>query len=133
MNTLLKVAGTVSDFDTARGFEMMQSVVKAINEAASQPEEEPKQTGLTKQSASTDLQRPRIGESYASALDNTLAVLARADFERALLLAQQIEVKEAAVAAQLAVCRGGLAPKPPSNLSTTADDIAASANPGPEN
>ena len=112
---------------------MMQSVVKAINEAASQPEEEPKQTGLTKQSASTDLQRPRIGESYASALDNTLAVLARADFERALLLAQQIEVKEAAVAAQLAVCRGGLAPKPPSNLSTTADDIAASANPGPEN
>jgi hypothetical protein len=39
-------------------------------------------------------------------------------------------MKEAAVAAQLAVCRGGLAPKPSSNLSTTADEIEATANPG---
>jgi hypothetical protein len=60
-------------------------------------------------------------------------VLARADFDRALLVAQQIEVKEATVAAQLAVCRGGLAPKPSSNISTTADGIEASANPGADN
>ena len=132
MNSLLKVAGTVSSFDAARGFEMMQSVIKAMNETASQPPEDAGQPGLAKQPAQTDSQRARPRDLYSSSLDNTLAVLARADFERALLLAQQIEAKEAAVAAQLAVCRGGLAPKPSSNLPTTADDIAG-ANPGSEN
>jgi hypothetical protein len=134
VNSLLKVASTVSAFDPSRAFEIMQSVVKAINEAGSQPDE-PKQAGWPKASTSsaTDLSKSRIGESYTPALDSTLAVLARADFDRALLVAQQIEVKEATVAAQLAVCRGGLAPKPASNISTTADGIEASANPGADN
>jgi hypothetical protein len=129
MNSLLKVASSVSDFDAPRGFEMMQSVIKAINEASSVQQPEPKQPGLARASSSTDPSRPGIGESYKSALESTLALLARADFERALLLAQQIEMKEAAVAAQLAVCRGGLAPKQSSNLSTTADEVEATANP----
>lgn len=134
VNSLLKVASTVSVFDPPRAFEIMQSVVKAINEAGSQ-QDEPKQAGAPKASTSsaTDLYKSRIGESYTPALDTTLAVLARADFERALLVAQQIEVREATVAAQLAVCRGGLAPKPSSNISTTADGIEASANPGADN
>jgi hypothetical protein len=44
----------------------------------------------------------------------------------ALVPAQdKTEVKEAAVAAQLAVCRGALTTKPPSNVSTAADDVEA--------
>ncbi|MEK6303760.1 MAG: hypothetical protein AABO41_23895 [Acidobacteriota bacterium] len=128
MFSLLKVAATVSGFDALRGFEMMQSVVKAINEAGNQ-QREPKQTGSAKTPASNDLPTSTSAESYTPALEGTLVVLARADFERALLLAQQIEAKEAAVAAQLAVCRGALTAKPPSSLSTTADDVEASANP----
>jgi hypothetical protein len=131
VNSLLKVASTVSAFDPPRAFEIMQSVVKAINEAGSQ-QDEPKQAGSPRVSSS-DLSKSRIGESYTPALESTLAVLARADFDRALLVAQQIEVKEATVTAQLAVCRGGLAPKPSSNISTTADGIEASANPGADN
>jgi hypothetical protein len=133
INALLKVAGTVSNFDTARGFEIMQSVVKAINEAAARQPEEPAQPGVAKLSVPSDMRPSQTNQLYATSLGNTLALLARTDFERALLLAQQIEIKEAAIAAQLAVCRGGLAPKPPSNLPTTADDVEAGANPGSEN
>jgi len=133
MYSLLKVAGTVSDFDTLRGFEMMQSVVKAINETVNQQREQTKQPGSAKTPASNDLPAPTTAESYRSALEGTLAVLARADFERALLLAQQIEVKEAAVAAQLAVCRGALTAKPPSTLPSAAADVEASAHPDSDN
>jgi len=134
VNSLLKVASTISAFDAARGFEMMQSVVKAMNEAGLQ-QEEPKQPGSPRAPASSapDISKSKAGESYTSVLESTLAMLARADFERALSVAQQIEVKEASVAAQLAVCRGGLSPKPASTLSTTADGIEAGANPGAEN
>lgn len=131
VNSLLKVASAVSAFDTPRGFEIMQSVVKAINEAAAQ-QEELKPPGSSKATASPapDAQKSKIAASYSLVLESTLAILARADFERALLVAQQIEIKEASVAAQLAVCRGGLAPKPSPTISTTADDIEASADSG---
>ncbi|MFY9611644.1 MAG: hypothetical protein WAU45_23900, partial [Blastocatellia bacterium] len=131
VNSLLKVASAVSAFDTARGFEIMQSVVKAINEAAAQ-QEDLKHQGSPKASASSapDAQKPKIDASYSIVLEGTLSILARADFERALLVAQQIEIKEASVAAQLAVCCGGLVPKPSPSISTTADDIEASADSG---
>ncbi len=131
VNALLKVASAVSAFDAARGFEIMQSVVKAMNEAAAQ-QEEPRPPGSSKASASSapDAQKSKIAASYSMVLESTLAILARADFERALLVAQQIEIKEASVAAQLAVCRGGLVSKPSPSISTTADDIEASADSG---
>lgn len=130
VDSLLKVAGAVSAFDTARGFEIMHSVVKAINEAAAQ-QEDPRQAGSPKASSpATDARESMIGANYSMVLESTLAILARADFERALSVAQQIEIKETSVAAQLAVCRGGLVPRPSPNISTTADDIEASANSG---
>jgi hypothetical protein len=126
VNSLLKVASAVSAFDTARGFDMMQSVVKAINETAVQAEE-PRLSSSPKMPATSasDAQKSDTGASYSMVLESTLAILARADFERALLVAQQIEIGEASVAAQLAVCRGGLVPKPSPRLSTPADEIEA--------
>jgi hypothetical protein len=131
VNSLLKVASAVSAFDTARGFDMMQSVVKAINETAVHVEE-PKMSGSPKTSAPSapDAVRSHAGASYSMVLESTLVILARADFDRALLVAQQIEIKEASVAAQLAVCRGGLGPKPSPSFPTTADDIDASVDSG---
>jgi hypothetical protein len=49
-----------------------------------------------------------LDQLHEAGLEQVLTALARSDFERALYLAQQIATKETSVAAQLAVCRGGL-------------------------
>ena len=99
--SLLKIVSSFSAFDSVRGFEVMQTAVKAINEISGQQEED-------KQSPKP-AEKFRLDELYDANFESTLAVLARADFERALLLAQQLDVKETSLAAQLAVCHGGLA------------------------
>lgn len=132
VNSLLKVASAVSAFDTARGFDIMQSVVKAINETAVHMEEI-KASGSPRTSASSAPEaqkKSEAGASYSMVLESTLAILARADFERALSVAQQIEIKEASVAAQLAVCRGGLGPKPPPSFPAAAHEIEAGVDSG---
>lgn len=99
--SLLKIVSSFSAFDPVRGFEVMQTAVKAINEISiQQAEDKP----LPK-----PVEKFRLDEPYDANFENTLAVLARVDFERALLLAQQLDVKEISLAAQLAVCHGGLA------------------------
>jgi len=99
--SLLKIVSSFSAFDSVRGFEVMQTAVKAINEISDQQTED-------KQSPKP-AEKFRLDELYDANFESTLAVLARADFERALLLAQQLDVKETSLAAQLAVCHGGLA------------------------
>ncbi|MGA9770591.1 MAG: hypothetical protein WBV94_16245 [Blastocatellia bacterium] len=99
--SLLKVVSSFSAFDSVRGFEVMQTAVKAINDISGQPTEE--------KPSPKSVKKFRLDELYDANFESTLAVLARADFERALLLAQQLDVKETSLAAQLAVCHGGLA------------------------
>jgi hypothetical protein len=99
--SLLKIVSSFSAFDAVRGFEVMQTAVKAINELSSQQDES--------RQSSKPAERFRLDELYDANFESTLAVLARADFERALLLAQQLDGKETSLAAQLAVCHGGLA------------------------
>ncbi|MFP5264005.1 MAG: hypothetical protein ACLGJB_19155 [Blastocatellia bacterium] len=107
-NSLLKVANSFSAFDVTRGFEVMQAAVKAINEDSARREEGKHSRPPAASGASGDGQ-PDPGELYDSEFERTLAVLARADFDRALLLAQQLSSKDTSVVAQIAACRGALA------------------------
>jgi hypothetical protein len=102
---LLTVVSSFSSFDVLRAFEVMQTAVKAINGAA---------RGEGARHAPSAKPAPALGgdELYHLNFEGTLAVLARADFDRALLLARQLTANEVSVAAQLAVCRGGLALSP---------------------
>ena len=99
----MKIVSSFSAFDSIRGFEVMQTAVKAINEISIQQAED-------KQSPKP-AEKFKLDELYDANFESTLAVLARTDFERALLLAQQLDAKETSLAAQLAVCHGGLANK----------------------
>lgn len=100
--TLLTIVSSLSAFDVLRAFEVMQATVKAINSA-----------GVTEEENTAPRVAPVKGaDLYHLNFEGTLAVLARADFDRALLLAEQLASNEISVIAQLAVCRGGLAHSP---------------------
>jgi hypothetical protein len=107
-HSLLKVASSFSTFDVVRGFEVMQTAVKAINEVSARQEGDKRQPPLVASEAN-DTGSFKLSELYDSEFESTLTVLARADFDRALLLAQQLSGKDTSVVAQIAVCRGALA------------------------
>ena len=88
--SLLTIVSSFSTLDTVRAFEVMQTAIKSIN----------------------DIPAPGSAEQFNLSFESTLAVLAQTDFDRALLLAQQLTIKDASLIAQLAVCRGGLARAP---------------------
>jgi hypothetical protein len=115
---LLAVVDSFASFDTIRAFEVMQSAVKSINQLLSAPEETRPGT------ASEQLGN---GDFYHLGLEETLASLARADFEGALLLARQLDSRDASVIAQLAVCGGGLSAE--SKPESTGEDAGAGLNP----
>ena len=119
-HSLLKIASSFSAFDVVRGFEVMQTAVKAINEASARPEDG-KRAQPPEASAANDARQMKLGELYDSELESTLAVLARADFDRALLLAQQLSGKDTSVVAQIAVCRGALATQTARDQSVAAE------------
>lgn len=90
---LLEVAALVSSFDPTRGFEVTKLAVKAIN--------------------NTDFKPPARKSEVHIKIDSldfatAFAPLARADFERALLIAQSIQKKEAAIIAQVEICKAAL-------------------------
>jgi len=93
---LLRIASTFAGFDSIRGFEVTESAVKAINDADFNPPVPSRDRTLIKRIPVT-----------IEMLDfkSIFSLLARSDFERALLLAQSIEKKEASMLAQIAVCR----------------------------
>ena len=94
VQSLLAVVDSFASFDTIRAFEVMQSAVKSLNQVLSLTED--------------TRQGPGNGELYHLGLEETLASLARADFDGALLMARQLDRRDASVIAQLAVCGGGL-------------------------
>jgi hypothetical protein len=108
---LLTVVASFSAFDPLRAFDAMQTAVKAINDLPGQSAFRGAPAPAQAQSDGTANQDPRFGEiSYRLNFDSTLGELARADYDRALLLARGLIRKEVSIRAQLAACRGGLAP-----------------------
>jgi hypothetical protein len=105
---LLTLAGIASRVSPARGFEVMHSAVEAINHA----EFGPHWSGQTifKETKASDSPRAVRNVHGLEYLDfgGSFPILARADFSKALALAQAIKMNEASLLAQLAVCRGVL-------------------------
>lgn len=90
----LAIAAVFSAFDSSRAFAVMQEAVKSANETPAR-----------------ELQVPGFEqEVFHQSLANSVTALARLDFDRALLLSEQLTDKQASLIAQLAVCRGGLRP-----------------------
>jgi len=108
---LLTVVAAFSAFDSIRAFEVMHSAVKAINDLPAQKKEGWRAGQPSASSGRDGIQDGGPGEiSDRLNFDGTLGVLARSDYDRALLLARGLIGKEVSITAQLAACRGGLAP-----------------------
>jgi hypothetical protein len=108
---LLTVVASFSAFDSLRAFDVMQTAVKAINDLPGQSAFRGAPAPAQAQSEGTANQDAGFGGiSYRLNFDSTLGELARADYDRALLLARGLIRKEVSIRAQLAACRGGLAP-----------------------
>ena len=101
---LVGIARSFTAFDAKRGFEVMQTAVKEINEVLAQ--REASKPGRSNPGAAGEFE---AGELYGSGYEAAFAALGRADFKRARSLAEQFTARDISVLAQLAVCRGGLA------------------------
>jgi len=124
--SLVMIASSFSSFDTARSFEFFQSAIKAIEDITKQEDskDEPNVTGARTRAA----QSVALDALYAASFENTLAVLARADFDGALALARQLPGEEASVIAQLAVCSGGLVETTQREHHTAGDEADSGLN-----
>lgn len=99
---LLSLSEAAARIDPPRGFEILRTAVEAVNhthfDSSSLSELDILNAaagGLVMQGATLNFER-------------SFAPLARADFQRALGMAQNIEKKELSVSAQISVCRGVL-------------------------
>jgi hypothetical protein len=108
---LVMIGSSFSSFDTVRGYEVLQSAVKAINDLVKQKDETKDEIPGSGIRARKTAAAFTLDELYAVSFDSTLAALAKADFDGALALARQLPGEEASVIAQLAVCGGGLTEK----------------------
>ncbi|HJQ24423.1 MAG TPA: hypothetical protein VKA60_10950 [Blastocatellia bacterium] len=96
--------------DPRRGFDDMRLAVAAINRAGFAPQWQKIETITDEKSGTT--RRVQVGlEALSSGLLNSsLSLLGAYDFDRALALTKEIEMKEVRALAQLAICRGALRP-----------------------
>lgn len=124
-DSLIKIASTFAAFDVGRSFEVLQSAVKAINELINQQRDSEGKSSAVRADAT---QTFTFDGLYAGSFESMLATLAKADFDRALVLAQQLTPEEASLIAQLAVCRGGLSEKPSSERSASDDEAGSGVN-----
>ena len=90
---MLIVAGAAARIDPLRGFDILSSAIVDLNRAHLDNKSH-------RAPAPSDL------NSETLYLDQVFAMLARADFDRALQLAQSIDKEELCILAQLAICRG---------------------------
>jgi hypothetical protein len=95
LQALFSVASAFVEVDELRGFEAMQAAIDGVNKAVRAVDDPPVAA--------------RAVAPATLNFDATLARLARVDFDRALLLAQQFDTLGHRLLAELAVCRGGLA------------------------
>jgi tetratricopeptide (TPR) repeat protein len=95
--------------DPRRGFEVMESTIKAYNEADFKAEDKTRASTSAGFRLSSMLTKILNLETHDLSL--SFSLLARADFNRALLLSQTLKKKDRAVLAQLAIFRSILAQK----------------------
>jgi len=100
---LVKIANSFAGLDAMRTFNALESAVAAINEIIRQQD--------SKEASSLAAPPSKLEELVSAGFEDALTTLAASDFDRALLLAQQLDGEEAPVLAQLAVLRGGLVEK----------------------
>ena len=100
---LVKIANSFSGLDPMRTFNALESAVAAINEIIRQQD--------SMETSSQVAPPSKLEELVSASFEDALTTLAASDFDRALLLAQQLDGEEAPVLAQLAVLRGGLVDK----------------------
>ncbi len=127
--SLLTIVSSFSAFDPLRAFESMQTAVKSINDLFTSRKDAAQNEYILLSerlaltiSSTTPARTVSPGEVYNLDFEGTLAALAQVDFDRALLLAQQLDMKDASVIAQLAVCQGGLTVRPAGEHSTEGED-----------
>jgi len=107
VQAMLTLTDTATQFDPARGFELMALAVRAANSDALSPVQgEAKQTG--KPVAGETSLKSDVYAELALNLDRSLTMLAQLDFNRSLLLAQSLRKKELSTFAQITVCRAVL-------------------------
>jgi len=124
--SLIKIAGSFAAFDDVRSFETLQSAIKAINETIKrQQDSKDEPASATKANGTRAF---ALDDLNGASLERTLASLAKSDFDRALSLAEQLSTLEASIVAQLAVCKGGLAQRPPIARSTNGNETEWSQN-----
>lgn len=103
VNAMLNLVVVATSLDSDRGFEIMQSAIRALDRL---------NESTVDDKAAVDKLRRETTDRTLTGLSVSdfrgLEVLAKADFERGLLLARSIRRKEVSVLAQLAVCRGVL-------------------------
>src|SRR4030095_667380 len=106
---MLQIAGVAARVDPDRGFDDMKLAVLAINRADLAPQWQKLETSKDLKTGITSRKNTGLAMLGGLLFDNGFSLLARADFDRALMLAKGIELKEASALAQLSVCRGVLA------------------------
>lgn len=106
---LLQLAGVAGRLDPKRGFEDLKAAVDAINRVELAPQWQKLETVSDAKKGVSTRRNIGLGALFVF-LDNSLSQIARADFDRTLQLAQGIQMREASVLAQLAVCRAVLVP-----------------------
>lgn len=101
---LMELTGAAASIDVKRGFEAMKSAIAEFNRAGFVPElERYRDQEATVESVNIGLGR-LLANWYLSWLGQT-------DFDRAVALTQQFQMKEAAALALLNFCRGALPPR----------------------
>lgn len=108
LQALFSVASAFVDVDSLHAFDAMQTAIDGVNKAMRAVD--------TPSAGSRSLAPGSLN------FDATLARLARVDFDRALMLAQQFDTPGHRLLAELSVCRGGLAS---AGLTEIAEDLDA--------
>jgi hypothetical protein len=105
---MIRFADVAARIHVERGFDATRLAVEALNRSGIGPQWV-KVENVTDAAGRTTSRR-HVGLQLLSSFlfDNTFSELASSDFDRALRLAQALEMKEASAFAQLGVCRGVL-------------------------
>jgi tetratricopeptide (TPR) repeat protein len=103
----LQLVGVAGRMDPKRGFENLKAAVDTINHLDLAPQWQRFETvGDAKNGI---MARTNVGlEVLFAFFDNSVSRIANVDFDRALQLAQGIQMREASVLAQLVICRAVL-------------------------
>ena len=102
-SALLSLTAAAAKIDASHGFNILKTAVETINRTDFDPASFG-ELDMLRSAANGSLMSGMVAFKF----DSSFAPLARADYQRALLLAQTIEKKELSVPAQVSVCRGAL-------------------------